>query len=294
MLCLGFAAMLGTGFFLATASAMPSVQTLKISTWNLDWLLDEQAQNAPDIPTDIPHRTADDLSALATYAQRLHPDLIGLQEVGDTTTLARLFGAQDYQLFLSNDDIAQHTALAVRRGLSVQRNPDVTALALNPTTHHHRLRSGVDISLHARGMNLRVLVVHLKTGCWDNPLSETHHACPILFQQFQALRGWLAERAKQGEPFAIIGDFNRRMTRTDPLFVSLDQVTPLVLVTAGQTSPCQNGSYFIDHILLGGAAQKWLDPASLRVMTLPQTGTRTLSDHCPVSITLRVPQDLTP
>ncbi|MFT8419154.1 MAG: endonuclease/exonuclease/phosphatase family protein [Acetobacter sp.] len=294
MLRLGFAAMLGTGFFLATANASPSVQTLKISTWNLDWLLDEQAQNAPDIPADIPHRTADDLSALATYAKRLHPDLIGLQEVGDTTTLTRLFGAQDYQLFLSNDDIAQHTALAVRRGLSVQRNPDVTALALSPTTQQHRLRSGVDISLHTHSMDLRILVVHLKTGCWDNPLSETHHACPILFQQFQALRDWLTERAKQGEPFAIIGDFNRRMTRTDPLFVSLDQVTPLVLVTAGQASPCQNGSYFIDHILLGGAAQKWLDPTSLRVMTLPQNGTRTLSDHCPVSITLRAPQDLTP
>lgn len=286
--------MLGAVFFSTAANATSSVQTLKISTWNMDWLLDEQAQNAPDIPTDIPHRTTDDLTALATYAQRLHPDLIGLQEVGDSTTLARLFGPQDYQIFLSNDEIAQHTALAVRRGLTVQRNPDVTTLALPPTTTRHRLRSGLDISLHAHGMDLRVLVVHLKTGCWDNPLSETRYTCPILFQQFHALRDWLAKRAESGEAFAIIGDFNRRMTHTDPLFIALDQVTPLVLVTAGRASPCQNGTYFIDHILLGGAARKWLEPDSLRVMTIPQNTAQTLSDHCPVSITLRAPQEQTP
>ena len=288
--------MLGAFFFLPPlhASAAPATQTLKVSTWNMDWLLSEQAQNAPDIPPDIPHRSTGDMNALASYARRLHPDLIGLQEVGDSTTLARLFGPQDYQILLSNDDVAQHTALAVRRGLRVQRNPDVVALAPNPTAAHHPLRSGLDITVLAGETPLRILVVHLKTGCWDNPVSETHHACPTLFAQFHALRDWLAERAENGESFAIIGDFNRRLTRADPLFISLNQVAPLALVTTGQASPCLGGSYFIDHILLGGAAQKWADPASLRVMTIPQDGAQVLSDHCPVSITLRVPQNTTP
>lgn len=288
--------MLGAFFFLPPlhASAAPATQTLKVSTWNMDWLLSEQAQNTPDIPPDIPHRSTGDMNALASYARRLHPDLIGLQEVGDSTTLARLFSPQDYQILLSNDDIAQHTALAVRRGLRVQRNPDVVALAPNPTAAHHPQRSGLDITVLAGETPLRILVVHLKTGCWDNPVSETHHACPTLFAQFHALRDWLAERTKNGESFAIIGDFNRRLTRADPLFISLNQVAPLALVTAGQASPCLGGSYFIDHILLGGAAQKWADPASLRVMTIPQDGAQVLSDHCPVSITLRVPQNTTP
>lgn len=255
----------------------------------MDWLLDEQKQQTPDVPSDIPRRTTRDLAALATYAQRLHPDLIGLQEVGDTATLTHLFGTQDYQLFLSNDVIPQHTALAVRQGLNVQRNPDVTALALSTATQHHPLRSGLDVTLLAGGTALRVLVVHLKTGCWDNPLSETQHACPILFQQFHALQAWVAERATHEDAFAIIGDFNRRMTLADPLFITLNQTAPLTLVTAGQASPCLNGSYFIDHILLGGAARKWAIPNSLRVMTLPQHGAQTLSDHCPVSITLRMP-----
>lgn len=289
--------MVGAVFFMAgspPSNASPPAQTFKISTWNMDWLLSTPAQNAPDVPPDIPHRSADDLSALATYAQRLRSDLIGLQEVGDSTTLGRLFNPQDYQILLSNDAIAQHTALAVRRGLTIQRNPDVSTLAPDPTAAHHPLRSGLDINVRIGRMTLRVLVVHLKTGCWDNPVSETRYACPILFQQFHALRDWLAERAKNGEPFAIIGDFNRRMTRTDPLFISLNQVTPLLLTTAGRASPCLNGSYFIDHILLGGAAQKWADPNSLRVMTIPQNSTRVLSDHCPVSITLHVPQDAPP
>lgn len=291
---LGLIVLAGVGLFLpATGFATPA-QTLKISTWNVEWLLDSQMQHAPQIPDDIPHRTADDLAALATYAKRLHPDLIGLQEVGDTATLARLFGTQDYQLFLSGDDIPQHTALAVRQGLRVKRNPDVTALALNPTAARHRLRSGLDVTVSTESADLRVLIVHLKTGCWDNPLSETHHSCPILFQQFRALQDWLLQRTKNREAFAIIGDFNRRMTRTDPLFMALNQITPLELVTAGRASPCQNGSSFIDHILLGGDASKWAQPDSLRVMVLPQDGARTLSDHCPVSITLRIPHQIPP
>lgn len=290
----GLMAAMGVGFFWANASWATPVQTLKISTWNMDWLLDSQTQHAPFIPTDIPHRATDDLAALATYATRLHSDLIGLQEVGDTATLAHLFPLQDYQLFLSDDNIPQHTAIAVRQGLVVQRNPDVTTLALSSAGPHHPLRSGLDMTLKVDDTTLRVLVIHLKTGCWDNPPSEKHHACPILVQQFHALQNWLADRAKTGEAFAIIGDFNRRMTRTDPLFLSLNQITPLDLVTAGHASPCLNGSYFIDHILLGGAAEKWKDPGSLRVMTIPQNGAQTLSDHCPVSITLRLPQKHAP
>ncbi|MDE7546420.1 endonuclease/exonuclease/phosphatase family protein [Acetobacter fabarum] len=291
---LGLIALAGVGFFLpATGSATPA-QTLKISTWNVEWLLNSQMQNAPQMPPDIPHRTADDLAALATYARHLHPDLIGLQEVGDTAILGRLFDPQDYQLFLSGDDIPQHTALAVRKNLRVKRNPDVSALAPASAATSHRLRSGLDVTIITESAELRVLVVHLKTGCWDNPLSETHHACPILFQQFRALQDWLTQRAKNRETFAIIGDFNRRMTRTDPLFMALNQITPLELVTAGRASPCQNGSSFIDHILLGGDAPKWAQPDSLRVMVLPQDGARTLSDHCPVSITLRIPRQISP
>jgi endonuclease/exonuclease/phosphatase family metal-dependent hydrolase len=291
---LGLIVLAGVGFFLPATSFATPAQTLKISTWNVEWLLDSQMQHAPQIPSDIPHRTADDLAALATYAKRLHSDLIGLQEVGDTATLARLFGTQDYQLFLSGDDIPQHTALAVRQGLRVRRNPDVTTLALSPTAAQHHLRSGLDVTVSTESAELRVLIVHLKTGCWDNPLSETHHSCPILFQQFRALQDWLAQRAKNREAFAVIGDFNRRMTRTDPLFVALNQITPLELVTAGRASPCQDGSSFIDHILLGGDASKWVQPDSLRVMVLSQDGARTLSDHCPVSITLRIPRQIPP
>ena len=287
-------ALVGAGFFWASASFAAPVQTLKISTWNMDWLLAPQTQNAPQLPPDIPHRTAPDFAALATYAQRLHPDMIGLQEVGDTTTLARLFNAQDYQLFLSGDDIAQHTALAVRQGLRIRRNPDVAALALSPAVTQHRLRSGLDVTILTGGADLRILVVHFKTGCWDNPLSEKHHACPILFQQFRALQEWLTQRVNNGESFAIIGDFNRRMTRTDPLFIALNQIAPLDLVTAGYANPCLNGSAFIDHILLGGSAIQWEEPGSLRVMTIPQDTGRTLSDHCPVSVTLKIPQQKTP
>nr|WP_243444546.1 hypothetical protein [Acetobacter persici] len=74
------------------------------------------------------------------------------------------------------------------------------------------------------------------------------------------------------------------MTR---FFLLLNKASPLSLTTAGWASPCDNGTYFIDHILLGGAARNWLQPQSLRVMTYKaENGTPTLSDHCAVSVRL--------
>ena len=44
--------------------------------------------------------------------------------------------------------------------------------------------------------------------------------------------------------------------------------------------------------MLGGAAREWLQPDTLRVLTYRETGAKwqqRLSDHCPVSVRLRVP-----
>jgi hypothetical protein len=44
--------------------------------------------------------------------------------------------------------------------------------------------------------------------------------------------------------------------------------------------------------MLGGAARDWLLPDTLRVLTYHETGAewkQRLSDHCPVSVRLRLP-----
>ncbi|WP_231948214.1 endonuclease/exonuclease/phosphatase family protein [Acetobacter senegalensis] len=283
----GFLVFLVLAIVLA-ATPTAYARTLKIATWNMDWLVDENQPPAQPLPSDIPHRNAADFTALAGYARSLDADIIGVQEVDAIPSLSRVFPPGQYQLFLSGDHVTQHTGIAIRQGLTVTRNPDVTELDVSAGAPHP-LRSGLDLTVHEGSTSLRVLVVHLKTGCWDNPPEERKHACPVLFQQFSALKNWIAARQNAKDAFLIMGDFNRRLTPHDPLFLSLLQSGPLRLTTAGHASPCEGGTYFIDHILLGGPAMHWEEKNSLRVLVYQGTDQAILSDHCPVSLRLTIP-----
>ena len=268
-------------------AAASTARTLKLATWNMEWLMAEDGPLAITAPPDRPHRSAADFEKLAAYAQHLDADIIGLQEVDATPTAERLFPARTYQIFMTDDTVLQHPALAVRKPLRAHKNADLVELDVAPPTAAHQLRRGLDVTVETGTTPLRILVLHLKTGCWDNPVAERQHNCPILLQQFGVLQNWISARAAAHEAFVIMGDFNRRMTVYDPFFLLLNHAAPLSLTTAGWASPCENGSYFIDHILLGGAAQSWLQPHSLRVMTYrPDTQPATLSDHCAVSVRL--------
>ena len=93
-------------------------------------------------------------------------------------------------------------------------------------------------------------------------------------------------------PFLLLGDFNRWMDGRDEFYAALAATAPLLRPTAGQTSPCWGGGGFIDHILAGGAARGWVKPDSLRVLVYAEQGIawkQRLSDHCPVSVRLALP-----
>ena len=73
---------------------------------------------------------------------------------------------------------------------------------------------------------------------------------------------------------------------------ALQEAAPLIRVTEGHSSPCWGSESFIDHIILGDTARDWLVPDSLRVLSYRETGAEwkeRLSDHCPVSVRLRLP-----
>lgn len=256
----------------------------------MDWLLDSADPLSSTAPSDIPHRSATDIATLAKYAERLNADVVGFQEVATPAVAAEVFPPSRYQIYMTADSVLQRTGAAIRRDLKVTRNPDLTDLALVDRQTPHPLRSALDLTLQNGTASLRLLVLHLKTGCWDNPYSEKTHSCPLLRQQFAILHRWITERQSKGEAFAILGDFNRRMTVHDPFFQILMQNSDLNLTSAGYASPCASGSYFIDHIVMGGPALAWSIPQSLKVMLYQPDEKALVSDHCPVSIELTLPQ----
>jgi endonuclease/exonuclease/phosphatase family metal-dependent hydrolase len=266
-------------------------RVLKIATWNLEWLTLRSAGD-PALPESVIPKRAEDRALLRRYAAALDADVVALEEVDGPDVAAEIFTPDRYALFFTHDDVVQRVGFAVRRGITVQQNPDLVGLDIYPNAHY-RLRSGADITLDLAGSRIRLLGVHLKSGCHDGALgSNPGRVCETLRRQIAPMQGWIAQRREEGVPFVLLGDFNRRMEGRDEMIAALDAAAPLLRVTEGRSTPCWGGNSFIDHILLGGAARAWLEPNSMRVMVYREgeAAKERLSDHCPVSVRLDLPE----
>jgi endonuclease/exonuclease/phosphatase family metal-dependent hydrolase len=270
------------------ASAPVFAADLKLATWNLEWLTERSAAEAR-LPADAHPKQPEDIDLLRRYAGELDADVIAIEEVDGPAVAARVFPPENYSIHMTRDHVVQRVGLVVRRGIRYSVNPDVSDLNVDP---RHQLRSGADITLVLAPGSLRVLAVHLKTGCFDERLTHTtRRTCAELSAQIPPLQDWIAARTAEGMPFVILGDFNRHMDGRDQFLAALRQTAPLTRATEGSASPCWGGEAFIDHILLGGAARAWLQPDTLRVLTYRETDEawkERLSDHCPVSVRLHV------
>ena len=260
--------------------------TLRIASWNLEHLAESDGSGCKP-------RTESDYAALRAMVGRLDADVIAFQEVESMNAAARVFDPTHYAIFIEDragSDARlgcrglegqflnrQAVGFAVRRDLIVERHSDVSALQLGDPN----LRSGVDITIaNAAGEPLRLLVVHLKSGC---SAGQSNEACPTLFAQIPLLEDWIDARANAGERFAVLGDFNRRLALAqDQIWADLDDGAPTDLsLAAGDAGAGCDPRYpaFIDHIIVPAPPQgvvqnfrEWIyDDAHL-------------SDHCPVSI----------
>jgi endonuclease/exonuclease/phosphatase family metal-dependent hydrolase len=260
-------------------------EELKIATWNLDWLTTRATGDF--LPPDVIPRSEEDFARLAAYAQQLNADVVAIEEVDGTSAAAKVFPHDRYSIHMTHDRVIQRVGIVVRRGLHYDINPDVTALA------ESHLRSAADVTLHLGSVDLRILAVHLKKGCRDQPLPRAKSpACAELEDQVAPLVNWITERKNEGVPFIILGDFNRWMDGRDALLADLRKAAPLVRATEGRSSPCWGSENFIDHILAGGEAANWMQPSTLRVLIYRETEPAwrdRLSDHCPVSVRFLVP-----
>jgi endonuclease/exonuclease/phosphatase family metal-dependent hydrolase len=287
---------------------------LKLATWNLEWFMTPETlraltpactpADAPRdgarraVPCDVAHelaRSREDITALKRHAHALNADVIALQEV-DGPDAARLV-FPDYQFCFSGRVAVQNNGFAIRRGLPFLCAPDFTDLSLNDD-----VRRGVELRLFPNTtQELRLLSVHLKSGCARDSLESTRPSCGELARQVPLLERWIDAQASEHKPFAVLGDFNRdlRQERSGPsIWAEIDDASPpeadLVNTAEGQAfqncMPSQTFSGYIDYIILGRKMARGLVKDSFGRELFPPKDAqrRKLSDHCPVFIRLRV------
>jgi len=313
----------------AHGSSVPSSQTqvIKIATWNLEWLLSPKAFKslkancAPDdasargelrrLPCDVAsrlERSSRDFSVLARYARELDADVVALQET-DGADAARLV-FPGYEFCFTDRKHVQNTGFAVRRGIAFRCGPDARALALGD-----RLRRGKELTLFpGESREIRLLSVHLKSGCSSEPLTAADRACHDLARQAPILQAWIEAQGRSGRRFIVLGDFNRdllseeaqrtRRDRDQSFWAQIDTANPaqagLRNAASGQVFrncvPGQGYRAYIDNIVLSRPLAAAMIPGSFARLTYRAADARhaRLSDHCPVSIRLDTGREASP
>ena len=260
-------------------------EQIRVATWNIAHLSKSGDEK----------REPEDYERLRQIVESIESDVIALQEVDDEFAV-KVFDPHTYTLEISGRRYPQKTGLAIRRGLQYERKADVEALDVR------RVRYGTHVELWVGTHRVDVLSVHLKSGCFSNEedeKSKSEDACSKLNKQIPILEEWIDGRMKDGRALIVLGDFNRRLAMDDDRVwreIADGEPGPIVLTTAQEKPRCWEGKYgeFIDHILVGPKASRWL--SSFQEIVFREAATEEghadwkdrLSDHCPLRATFNV------
>jgi endonuclease/exonuclease/phosphatase family metal-dependent hydrolase len=306
----------------APAAAHP--QTLRLATWNMEWLMmpatydmlstscvaGQPPSNLHALPcpepgrAPVPRHSDADLSALARQALRLHADVVALQEVDGPAVAARVFPGYRVDCFVARAH-PQKTGFAIREGIPYRCNAELGGM-----DDDDRARAGADVTLWPdTTYAVRLLSVHLKSGCFAERLDDTANpVCARLRTQLPVLEAWVDARVRDGEAFAIMGDFNRRLEIDARLAAEPDEAAPLALFSAlddnvpkgarliratggsAYVGCSANDHYdsYIDNVLISRSLAA--RASKRRFVRLaydePDASTNVLSDHCPLGLEL--------
>jgi endonuclease/exonuclease/phosphatase family metal-dependent hydrolase len=257
--------------------------TVSLATWNLEWLNGTPGEG--NVPRQEP-----DYEALRRYARKLKADVIAVQEVADVNAATRVFPVTEYEYLLTTHGGLQRVGFVIRKGIPWRANPEYDALDVTGG-----LRSGADITIFPDSTPLRLLAIHLKSGCFDRPLDSAVPECVLLRQQLPVLEDWIDRRAEEPIPFLVIGDFNRRLKDADEFWRAIDDAQPfnadLEISSHGIKPQCHQGQYqeFIDHLVTDRRSTTRFLSGSFRevLYSLDDEAEFKLSDHCPLRITVR-------
>lgn len=278
---------------------------LKIASWNIYWLANHGYNKRKEV----------DYSRLQEYGEQLNADVIALQEVENKVYARKVFGDKYSYFFSSRSGGAgtQRVGFAIKNsaGLNVVKR-DYAELDVG------RVRYGVDLTISRNGNSIRLLAVHLKSGCFGHALDKSSisgiskqkmkKACAKLAKQVAPLEQWVDARAGESLPFIIIGDFNRRFEHEDKeqfsdnegLWPALDdpeshnKYENLSRANDNMTAQCWNGKYpdYIDHIVTDPRAGDMMVKNSFAALTYSEKSfnkySKLISDHCPISVEIRM------
>jgi endonuclease/exonuclease/phosphatase family metal-dependent hydrolase len=295
---------------------------LTLATWNMDWLMtptahdelaarcvrQQPASNERALPctpgrTPPPTRTQADFDALARSAEQLrkaqHADVVALQEV-DGAAAARQVFQKGWKLdcFVQRAH-PQKVGFAIREGLPYRCNGDLLALDVDGST-----RAGADITLYpGTPQEVRLLAVHLKSGCFDGRMDRHFAPCERLRQQAPVIEDWIDQRVREGTALAVLGDFNRHLDKDARFDAGPDEAAPLNLMQAWSDNkpsgavllrategapavPCDaddTHKAYIDDILIDQKlAARNKNRRFARLPYDPADRGKQLSDHCPL------------
>ena len=277
-----------------TGQAGLAAGELRIAAWNLEHLKDGDGEGCVG-------RTGADYAAIAGRLAELDAGIVALQEVENAAAAHRVFPASRWRVEMSLRPAAKRsrrcrgrpsarlghlaTGFAIRRGIGYRRNPDLKALGMGKGFQRWR----TDITVNMAGRRLRLLSVHLISGCWgarQDRAAKRRRTCNTLRAQIRLLENWAAMRRAEGMAFVVLGDFNRRLALPgDWAWRLLSAPAPLRRLPAADVRSRCDPWYpaFIDHLVAGRGAEAMLVPGSFR--ELPQHGRH--PDHCAVSAAFR-------
>ncbi len=280
--------------------AFSTTRTIRLATWNLQWLVSPGTARAARIacregrpsplPCDVARghaRDSADFGALAREASRLHADVIAFQEVEDAAVARRVF--RGYDICIAPGHGVQHAGFAIRRNLQARCEAPLDTLAAGG-----RGRSGQVLTLHVPGgPPWHLLSVHLKSGCSREPLESANASCRLLARQAEALGEWIAARVAGGEPFIVLGDLNRAGVprQGDEFWDLLGAHTFEAAASHLAYRNCVFGApyrEFIDHILVDRALLPQLHAEGFVQLPFPISKSIRfrLADHCPIRVSL--------
>jgi exonuclease III len=291
--------------------ATATSNAIKIATWNIYWLADS-SNNV---------RSAGDYTLLNGYAKELHADVVAMEETENSVFAEKVFGA-DYDYYFSDrpgGPGTQRVGFAVKRasGIKVESFKDYSDLDVGG------VRYGMDLTVSRNNKSIRLLAVHLKSGCFESPLDDISianmpttsvyeqdlkNACSKLAQQKAPLERWVDARAKENLPFMVLGDFNRRFEVEDEKGYTEEQGLWATIDDPGATNPyedltrlndnltpqCWSAHFsdFIDHIIVDPRAKDMVVHNSFNEMLYSQSSYndyyQILSDHCPISVLVKL------